>query len=35
MVLKGDIPIGVNFNSVETQTHPALFNLDAQTGAPP
>ena len=35
IVLKGDIPIGVNFNSVETQTHPALFNLDAQTGAPP
>ena len=35
IVLKGDIPIGVNFNSVETQTHPKLFNLDAQTGAPP
>ena len=35
IVLKGDIPIGVNFNSVETQTHPRLFNLDAQTGAPP
>ena len=35
IVLKGDIPIGVNFNSVETQTHPALFNLDSQTGAPP
>ena len=35
VVLKGDIPIGVNFNSVETKTHPALFNLDAQTGAPP
>ena len=35
IVLKGDIPIGVNFNSVETKTHPALFNLDAQTGAPP
>ena len=25
----------MNFNSVETKTHPALFNLDAQTGAPP
>ncbi len=35
IVLKGDIPIGVNFNSVETKTHPALFNLDSQTGAPP
>ena len=35
VVLKGDIPIGVNFNSVETQTHPKLFNLDSQTGAPP
>ena len=35
IVLKGDIPIGVNFNSVETQTHPRLFNLDSQTGAPP
>ena len=35
IVLKGDIPIGVNFNSIETQTYPKLFNLDAQTGAPP
>ena len=35
IVLKGDIPIGVNFNSVETQTHPKLFSLDSQTGAPP
>ena len=35
IVLKGDIPIGVNLNSVETQTHPKLFNLDSQTGAPP
>ena len=35
IVLKGDIPIGVNLNSVETKIHPALFNLDAQTGAPP
>ena len=35
IVLKGDVPIGVNFNSVETKTHPALFNLDSQTGAPP
>ena len=35
IVLKGDIPIGVNFNSVETLTHPELFNLNSQTGAPP
>ena len=35
IVLKGDIPIGVNGNSVETKTHPDLFNLDSQTGAPP
>ena len=35
VILKGDIPIGVNRNSVETTTHPELFNLDSQTGAPP
>ncbi len=35
IILKGDIPIGVNFDSVETKMHPALFNLDSQTGAPP
>ena len=35
IVLKGDIPIGVNGDSVETATHPELFNLDSQTGAPP
>ena len=35
IVLKGDIPIGVNFNSVEVLTHSKLFNLDSQTGAPP
>ena len=33
--LKGDVPIGVNGDSVETATHPDFFNLDAQTGAPP
>ena len=33
--IKGDVPIGVNGNSVETVTHLELFNLDAQTGAPP
>ena len=35
VVLKGDIPIGVNRDSVETSTHPELFNMDCQTGAPP
>ena len=35
IVLKGDIPIGVNRDSVETATHPELFNMDSQTGAPP
>ncbi|WP_028903885.1 4-alpha-glucanotransferase [Prevotella sp. P6B4] len=33
--LKGDVPIGVNGNSVETAIHPDFFHLDAQTGAPP
>ena len=35
VVLKGDIPIGVNRESAETATHPGLFNMDSQTGAPP
>ena len=35
IILKGDLPIGVNRESVETQEHPALFHLDSQTGAPP
>ena len=35
VALKGDIPIGVNRDSVETATHPELFNLESQTGAPP
>ena len=33
--IKGDVPIGVNRKSVETATHPELFHLNAQTGAPP
>lgn len=33
--LKGDVPIGVNGNSVETAIHPDYFHLDSQTGAPP
>ena len=35
VVIKGDVPIGVNRWSVETATHPELFCLDSQTGAPP
>ena len=35
VALKGDIPIGINRNSVEAWTDPHLFNLDMQTGAPP
>jgi len=35
VVLKGDVPIGINRDSVETATHPDLFCLDASTGAPP
>jgi 4-alpha-glucanotransferase len=35
VVLKGDLPIGVNRESAETTAHPELFNMDSQTGAPP
>lgn len=35
VVIKGDVPIGVNRDSVETALHPKLFHLKAQTGAPP
>lgn len=35
VVLMGDLPIGVNANSMETRCHPELFHLDSQTGAPP
>ena len=35
VALKGDVPIGVNSDSVETKAHPGLFNLNSQTGAPP
>ena len=35
VVLKGDLPIGVNRDSVETRQHPDLFCLDSQAGAPP
>ena len=35
VVLMGDVPIGVNRDSVETAQHPDFFHLDSQTGAPP
>jgi len=35
VVLKGDLPIGINRDSVETRRYPELFNLDSQTGTPP
>lgn len=35
IVLKGDIPIGVNRYSVETWFHPEYFNMNMQAGAPP
>ena len=34
-VLKGDIPIGINRESVEAWTEPGYFNMKGQTGAPP
>lgn len=35
VVLKGDIPIGVDKRSVDTWMEPQLFNMDKCTGAPP
>ncbi len=35
VVLKGDIPIGVNKNSVDTWVHPEIFHMDMNAGAPP
>ncbi len=35
IILKGDIPIGVNRNSVDTWVSPELYNMDMQAGAPP
>lgn len=35
IILKGDIPIGVNKNSVEAWTEPQYFNFNGQAGAPP
>lgn len=35
IMLKGDLPIGVNRDSEDVKQHPHLFNLDMETGAPP
>jgi len=35
VVLKGDIPIGINRNSVEAWKEPYYFNMNGQAGAPP
>ncbi len=35
VILKGDIPIGINRSSVEAWVEPYYFNLDKQAGAPP
>lgn len=35
IILKGDIPIGINKNSVEAWVEPHLFNFRGQAGAPP
>ncbi|MEN6569071.1 MAG: 4-alpha-glucanotransferase [Rikenellaceae bacterium] len=35
IILKGDIPIGVNSFSVETWSEPHIFNMNQQAGAPP
>ncbi len=35
VVLKGDIPIGVNRYGVDTWIDPTAFNMDGQAGAPP
>ncbi len=35
VILKGDIPIGVNRNGCDVWTEPRYFNLNGQAGAPP
>lgn len=35
VVLKGDLPIGVDRNSVDTWVYPTLFRMNTSTGAPP
>lgn len=35
VILKGDLPIGVDRNSVDTWVYPNLFRMNTSTGAPP
>ncbi|MEI6178014.1 MAG: 4-alpha-glucanotransferase [Verrucomicrobiota bacterium] len=35
LALKGDLPIGIDRQSVDAWTAPHLFNMDSQAGAPP
>ncbi|MBK5194774.1 MAG: 4-alpha-glucanotransferase [Proteiniphilum sp.] len=35
VTLKGDIPIGINRDSIDAWTTPHLFNMETQSGAPP
>ena len=35
VTLKGDIPIGINRDSIDAWTTPHLFNMGTQSGAPP
>lgn len=35
VTLKGDLPIGIFRNSVDSWAHPSLFNMNQQAGAPP
>lgn len=35
IMLKGDLPIGVNKDSDDVKENPLLFNLDMESGAPP
>lgn len=35
VVLKGDLPIGVDKRSVDTWMEPHLFRMDKSTGSPP
>ncbi len=35
VTLKGDIPIGINRDSMDAWTSPGLFHMDTQSGAPP
>lgn len=35
VILKGDLPVGVDKRSVDTWMYPRLFRMDTSTGAPP